>query len=377
MRGHIQERGGKWRVTVDVGRDPITGKRRRLGGTCGTEGEAERLAARIIADHDGKAPSAKGHTVGDALEAWWDFKRASLAPATRKGYRSRLDGHLIPEFGAVKLDKLTARKIDTVWAFMAGRGLSPRTIRQSHVVLSMALGQAVKWGWLRENPAERATPPRVPKASEERAERGVPSVEDVEAVLGELDGAARDTATLAIATGRRLGELCAIRWADVDLDAGTVTMRATITETGGGAWEHVTAGRKSKTATVALNDTAVGLLKRRRREAAEVALAFGIGKLDQAAYVLAEEPGGLVPLLPSAVSSRWRYAARRAGVAVRFHDLRHLFVSRAIRAGIDLATIAHTVGHASTQVTSTVYAHVIEEQGVDRRATEVMGALFG
>jgi integrase len=377
MRGHIEERGGKWRVTVDVGRDPLTGKRRRVSETCDTKSEAEHASARIIAAHEGKAPSVKGRTVGEAIEAWWEFNLGEWAPATRKGYRSKIDAILTPEFGDVKLGKLTTQKIDAVWWFLArDRKLNAKTIRQAHVILSAVLDQAQRWGWLRENPAALARKPRVPKASEERAERGVPSVEDVEAVLAEVtDDGTRDTATLAIATGRRLGELVAVQWRDVDLDARTVTMRATITETGKGEWLRVTTGRKSKTATVALNANAVGMLKRRRKAAVEASLAFGV-KLTGEAYVLSEEPGGAVPLLGGKVSSRWRYAARRAGVGLRFHDLRHLFVSRAIRAGVDLATIAHAVGHASTQVTSTVYEHVIEEEGVDRRASDVMGDLF-
>lgn len=372
MSRHIYQRGGRWVVTVDVGSDPLTHKRQRISRTLetgATRTDAKHLADELVVRHRSVEPSAAEVTVRQAIEAWYRSVEPDLSPTTRQGYRSKIDVYLAPAFGDMPLRKLTAAKIDALYRRLRREGkrgnpLSPATLRRLHAALSSACGQAVKWGWISSNPCDRATVPR-----QVRREVEPPSIAEIENVLAHAGEDLREAAGLAIATGARRGELCGLQWADVDLDAGAVTIRRSIGDVAG---EPVVIEdrRKSLTRTVAIDPVTVEMLKMRRARHAELALACGVG-LEDAGYVLGEEPGQNGPLPPQLISQRWRLAAKRAGVAARFHDLRHWHVTELLAAGIPVANVRARAGWASDAMLR-VYAHALSS--LDREAADIIAA---
>lgn len=148
-------------------------------------------------------------------------------------YRAQIKTTIRPRLGKVKLNQLTAKHL---YGVMKDAGLSAKTIRSHHAIISAALHQGVRWGWVKYNVAERAKPPRV-------AHRRVqaPSVGVVQKVIEEAekrDPKLAPLLMLAALTGMRRGELCALRWTDVDLELGTLAVSRSVVVVVGGVAER-------------------------------------------------------------------------------------------------------------------------------------------
>lgn len=371
MQGHIEKRGTKWRLTIDQGRDPLTGKRRRTSITAKTKAEAQARAREIVGTG---RPATNARTVGQLLDAWLD-QIDDRAPLTVKGYRSIADRYIRPAFGNLPVRDLTPERIDALYRRMKsqpgprGWKLSVNTVRRTHAVLAGACAQAVRWRWLPENPCTGARPGRATRPDIEP-----PTIEEIERIVKASTTPLALAVRLALATGARRGELCGLQWADVDLDPneGSVTIRRSIADVKGGT-EVVTARRKSHIRTVSIDPTTVSMLAARRKEAAAKALELPGVSLAETGYVLAEDPGQVEPLRPGIITTRWRAAAARAGSTVRYHDIRHWSVTQLLAAGEPVNQVADRHGHRSGgAMTLNVYAHALTQ--LDRRAADVIGA---
>lgn len=358
MRGHLERRGDAWRITIDVGRDPLTGRRRRISRTVhGTKAEAERTQARLIIEAT-KHRGSRTRTVGALLEAWLDH--ADLSPNTLRGYRSKLDLYLIPALGTIPARKLDTETIDRFYRALRKKGLAPATIRQTHAILRRACSQAVKWGWLPDNPAAHATPPTVP-----RRDRDAPTVPQVAAILLEASRDLTDAVLLAVATGARRGELCGLQWADIE--GTTIRIRRAISDVSELTVKGPKHGRGRK---VTIDPGTVALLDARKARARADALACGT-RIIGSSYVLGEEPGQRAPLRPERLTGRFRDAAKRAGITATFHGLRHANATWLLADGIPVRQVSGRLGHASAQMTLDVYAHALEQ--LDTLAAETLG----
>ncbi len=219
MAGHLQERGPKtWRLSVFVGRDPRTGRKRYAQRTVhGTKKEAEKALARLVTEVDeGRHSASAAGTFGNLLDRWLETKAQSVAPATICNYRWVAEKYIRPGLGRARLASLKAADIDSFYVRLAaqpgerGKKLSPRTIRICHVVIRQALDQARKWGLITRNPAIDASPPR-----SRHHEIHPPSVEQVLTLLAAAKEYDEDFATylrVLAATGCRRSEALALRW---------------------------------------------------------------------------------------------------------------------------------------------------------------------
>jgi integrase len=251
---------------------------------------------------------------------------------------------------------------------MLGRGLSPASVRRHHALLHASLARAVKWGLIGTNPADRATPPTSRQAQVE-----APAVNDVirliKAATLKGDAVLATAMALAAVTGMRRGELCALRWSDIDPQQATVRVRRSLTTRGDHHWEGDTKTHRHRDVT--LDPSAVALLERRARQE-EYAKEVGT-KLVANAYVLSTHAGGSQPCLPDSLGRAYWRLAHQIGVQARFHDLRHFAATQAIAASIDVSTVAGRLGHADPAITLRVYSHVLAER--DRAAAALLGGL--
>src|SRR4051794_5605590 len=166
------------------------------------------------------------HTVGDLFDAWLAHVDGRLEVATVMGYRSAVR-QLRPIVGGRELPSLTAADLDAAYAELRRGGRSAQTVHRYHRVFHAALRQAVRWGWLTSNPAEAASPPRL-----RRRRIKPPSAADVVRLI-DAAGLSRSPALavalrILVATGMRRGEVCGLRWRDVDLDACVVRIEASV-----------------------------------------------------------------------------------------------------------------------------------------------------
>ena len=166
-------RPGVWRLRVYVGKDPITGNKRHSSRTfAGGKRQAETALSRFVSDvskRNGGGPSTM--TVAGLLNAYCDHaERIGRSPTTVAKYRQQAD-LLRAGIGKLKLAKLKPHHLDELYAVLSDRGveggrgpLSAASVRRYHALLSAALHQAVKWGWIESNPAQRSSPPSEPRS---------------------------------------------------------------------------------------------------------------------------------------------------------------------------------------------------------------------
>jgi integrase len=375
----IRKRGKVWQVLVYAGRDPLTGRKRWKSASAPTRAAARQLEARLVTEAGaGQHRSGGTKTVGELLERWfaWRQKVRPISPTTVMSYRGDLDRYILPALGRLPLRQLDAATLDTFYTRLRagggknGRPLSASLVREVHAILSGALKQGVVWGWIGHNPAMLATPPAVQKA-----DVAPPTTEDAARLLtvalaeeSELGLFLR----LAVVLGARRGELCSLRWSDVDLDQGEILIAGGVVRVHG----QPLIDKDTKTHAkrrVAVGAATVDLLRAHRVAQAKTALACGT-TLAPDAYVFSHAPDAATPLSPDGVSHRFLKLARRLGVRCRLHDLRHFMVTQLVAGGVDWRTVSGRAGHADGHMTLVTYAHFQAAQ--DRQAAELMEQLL-
>jgi integrase len=373
--------------TPDGTRRSVTRRRGPHGEKWATRKEAAAALRVILADADkGEHVDPSRQPVSDYLGEWVAGLR--LRPGTIASYQRNLQLHVIPAIGRVPLASLTTARINAMYRELERsgradlgnevRGLSPRTVRYVHTILSAALAAAVKERRLARNPAADARPPT---AREARApEMHCWTAGQLAAFLSwAAEHAVRHVLWHVLAaTGMRRGEALALRWRDVSLDAGTVSVRrsAGVVRNRGEAPQFVEGDTKTgKPRMVDLDPATVAVLRAHRRDRG--AMALQLARDD--ALVFADHEGR--PLYPEGVS-RWFKAdlarCRKAlGVEavpmIRLHDLRHTHASLLLSAREPVHVVSRRLGHASPSVTMAVYAHVLP--GSQREAANLFASL--
>ena len=308
MRGSKRElRPGVWELRVSLGYDPETGKRHQVSKTFHGGARAADAALRDLVDHQAPGRTdGMGVTVGQLLDRWLEeCERLDLSPTTVRNYRSQVNGTIRPRLGKIKLHQLTPKHLDDLYGTLKDAGKSPKTIRNVHAILSAALHQAVRWGWLRENIAERAKPPRV---SNRRVT--APAVDVVQQVIEEAerrDPRLAPLLMLAALTGMRRGELCALRWSDVNLALGVLDVSRSLVVAPGGLAEKSTKTDRSR--KVALDPVGIALLTAHRKRVENwIAEAGGTLAADAFVFSLSNpaETGHPIRFKPATQSGRNR-----------------------------------------------------------------------
>ena len=373
MTGTITRRGKKsWRIKYDMppGEDGV----RRIAYVTvkGSEKDAQKmLRAKLSAIDDGVHVDPSKFTVGEYLDDW--LKKA--APLTAKArtlerYQEFVRLQIKPHLGDVKLQALRPKHM-TDWhqALIDEGRLALSTIAAAHGALRTALAHAVKTEILARNVAKIISPPKVEK------DEVVSLTEDqVADVLDKLrDDPLYPIVAVAIGTGARRGEIAALTWADIDLDAKTMKIRRALEQTK----EHGirVKGPKSKAGkrTISLPAVAVAALREHRIKTLELRLVCGAGALPADAPVFATIEGKWPS--PDAITDQWRYAVKRLDLPkIRLHGLRHAHASALIAAGLDIITISRRLGHSKASITLDVYGHLFTEN--DTAAADAIDAIF-
>ncbi|MGE0729145.1 MAG: tyrosine-type recombinase/integrase [Acidimicrobiia bacterium] len=363
-------RPGTWELRLDAGIDPLTGRRLQRSITFhGTAREADLRLAELSVEKSQGRISGGSRTVAEVLEAGLDQAQAEgLERTTLRGYRRVAECQIAPALGAKRVSRLTVEEIDRFYRALAKKGYSHSTIHQTHIVLRRVLDTAVRWGWISHNPARDARPPRVARAQPKPVPVEVIPVLVAEAARSNPDLAA--CIALAADTGARRGELCALRWASVDLDAGKVRFERSIGEDGA-AYEKDTKNHQHRLVT--LSPQATEMLRQHRALVVARALAAGTGLVEEA-FVFSGAPDGSVHWWPSNLNGSFRRLRQRAGLPdwVKLHGLRHTQVTELLDAGVPVRTVSGRVGHLNPSTTTNIYSHWVPES--DERAADVVAS---
>jgi integrase len=227
------------------------------------------------------------------------------------------------------------------------------------------LAQGERWNLIPNNVARKARPPAV-----HTEQISAPDAEQVRAILTEAEKVEPMLAALlalAAVTGARRGELCALRWTDVDWQAVTLTIARSIYETKGGGWgEKPTKTHQAR--RVGLDDFGLTVLRRHHAEVHKLATDLRLD-IPGNAFMFSRSPQGTEPIHPDVVTKFAARASKAAGVDTHMHALRHFTATQAIGAGYDARTVASRLGHADPSITLRVYSHAIEQRDHELAAT--------
>jgi integrase len=371
MKGHIRERSpGHWAIILDR-HDPATGKRRRKWHSFkGTKREAQVECSRLItAMSGGTYLEPNKITVATFFATWLKHVKSQVSPKTFERYSGIVNQNIIPLLGAVVLNKLKPVQITDAYAkaLAGGRrdgkegGLSPRTVGHMHRVLKQGLSQAVRWESLNRNPADAVDPPKV--------EWKPVSTYDLPQSVNVLDAMRGKPifvpVLLAILCGLRRGEICALKWRNVDLAGGQLSVVESLEQTKSGL--RFKAPKSGKGRTVALSETVIAELRAYRVQRAQEMLRLGKGLSDDD-LVLAHPDGSQVT--PIYISQQWARAIGKTTLAqLRFHDLRHAHATHMLANGVHPKVASERLGHSKVGITLDLYSHVIPGMQADAAAT--------
>jgi integrase len=366
VKGSLSERRpGVWELRVFTGRrdakdNPVQRSRTFHGG----RRQAENALRDFVKEITGQRleDTGSGVTVARLLDRWLVHCKPARTPMTFRDYQGKVERRLKPALGDIRLDKLRATHIDRAMTDWRDDGLSAASIRGLYAILAAALHQAYKWGWVDEIATKKATPPSV-----RRKQATVPTPRQLRDLIitaeARRDGGVLAAAiALAAATGCRRGELCALRWSDIDLTTGTVTVGRSL----GYVESRVVEGdtKTHQVRRLALDEFGVSVVRARIEAQRATAEAVGV-ELHADPYLLSRAVRGDQPCLPDGLTHGFAQTAKAAGVDFHFHQLRHFVASWALANGYDVRTVAGRLGHADASTTLKVYAHVIAARDQD------------
>ena len=370
--GNIRKRkDGRWEGRYTVGHDPETGKAIIKNVLGKTQAEVKEKLKKAIEENVGiDYGRAKTYTVGNWLEVWYEnYAKIKMRPSTYLTYHGYIENHIKPQLGKIPLNDLTTLhlqqfykkllaegRVERIEAQKQPKGLSAKTVRNIHQIISSALKLAVEQRLIARNPADGCA---LPKA--ERKEMQTLPVEQLTSFLRE----AKDSGVFALyyidlTTGLRRGELLGLKWSDIDLEKGDLRVQRQIGRIDG---KIIEMPLKTKNAyrTLPLSTDAIDVLMQQRR------------KTGNSEWVFPSPTGG--PMSPDSVLHMLHRVLKRAGLPkVRFHDLRHTFATLALQNGVDVKTVSGMLGHFSAGFTLDTYAHVTTS--AKREAAKTMGNIL-
>jgi integrase len=279
--------------------------------------------------------------------------KGRVRPTTHEGYESLIRLHARPALGAVPLKELTSLDIQHLYSsLLSGGSLSSGTVLNTHLVLTQALGQAVRWGLLTVNPAVGAQPPR-PR----RPEPYPVDPELLQRLLTAAEGTRAELpAAIAASTGMRRGEILGLRWSDADHELSVVHVRRSLQPTSKGPIILDPKTRRARR-TVELPRFLTSRLLRQREDQARRRCELGEAWTELGLIVDRGDGGSIHPY---ALSSAWRRVIRKHGFPpVRFHDLRHAHATLMLLQGVHPKVVSERLGHANIGITLDIYSHVL------------------
>jgi len=366
-RGHgegsiSQRKDGRWMGQITIGVDPVTRKSKRLTFYGKTRKEVQDKIREALNQKDrGLLSEPSRMTLGEWLKTWLeDYKKQELKISTWESYKSLIEDHMVPELGYIKLNKLKTNDIQRFYnsKLENGRkdgkgGLSARTVRYIHTVLSAALDQAVKEGYILVNPAAATTQPRHVKK-----EITPLSTDQVKQFLQDIkDDWLYPVFITALGTGLRRGELLGLKWDVVDLETGAALIKRELVQVKGKVRLEEYTKTKGSTRTIALPDMVIRELKKLRGKQKQDRLLLGPAYQDND-YVFCWPDGSYIR--PDYVYNRLKTLLNEHGLpSIRFHDLRHTFATMLLEAGEHPKVVSEMLGHSSITITLDIYSHVL------------------
>lgn len=290
------------------------------------------------------AASLTDVTVNQLLDRWLSSRITRIKKSTFANYHMKLNKHILPYFSNVSSNELSAVQVNEFINKKISEGLSLRYISDMIVILKSAFRYAAR-SFRIVNPLDGFTFQR-----SIRSEIKMLSSDEQKKLIKRFSADPTRTdvgIVLSLYTGLRIGEVCALKWSDIDLDKHILTVNHTIQRI-----QNFDGGKKTKLVitdpkslhskrSIPIPDGIYPLLKRFRR--------------DNNSFVLS---GTDKPVEPRTMQNRFAAILRKEKLPrVHYHSLRHAFATRAVELGFDIKTLSEILGHSSVELTLNLYVH--------------------
>ena len=366
--GSITKRAdGRWmaRLTLpDGGRRAFYGKTRQEA--------SDKLIKAQNDVKEGKPPAGNRQRTGAFLQSWLEHTAShKVRPKTFRRYRELVTLHISPAVGRVPLGELTPQHVEKMLSNLKAKGLSARSVDHNRAVLRNALTHAMKDDFVGRNVASLADAPQVPTREFQAL-----TPEAARRVLLAVQGDRLEALyTVALALGLRQSETLGLRWSDIAVDAGTLTVQRTLQRVNG-AFDFYPPKTRRSCRTVAFPAPIAKALRQHLKRQLEERETMGPGWEGDAwgGLVFSDERGR--PLTSFHVSRRFNRLLNNAGLPkMRYHDLTHGAASIMAAQGVSARVAMEILGHAQISTTMNIYTHIapeLQKEAADR----VAGALW-
>lgn len=317
-----------------------------------------------------------GMTLNEWIDRWLEeYALPTLRPSTISSYEHDIKNHIRPALGDKQIRFITRNNVQKFYNSLkkkksqksvhgAEKLLADSTVRGIHMLLHEIMDAAVRARLISKNPTNGTT---VPKNN--YPPKKILNEEQLDIFMGAIRNEPLwyDFFYTEITTGLRLGEICGLKWCDLDETTGKLNVRRSVHKISGGKSEIGETKTEKGTRSILLPPSTLHLLKRRR----ETALTDWIFP----SLLMPEKPTA-----PSAAYHRLKLILTRAGLPdIRFHDLRHTFATHALTSGVDAKTLSGILGHTNASFTLDTYTHVTTDMQKNAAAIvgDFMEELFG
>lgn len=392
-----QMQDGTWRGCVELGRDPASGKRLRKYVRGRTKGEANRKIRELrdqVRGGEVTVQSRRQLTVAEWLDQWLSGPaKLRLGEDMQRRYAQIVRDHINPSLGRIPLNRLTPERVEALYAELAAKGQSPRSVVFVHRVLGRAMKVANQRGYVARNVV------RLVELETPHGRSGVALKPDEARAVLDAARDQRDFArwVVALCLGARQSEALGMRWRDIDLEDGVWRVRGQLRRR---PWQHGCSplgscgqkphrcparqggGRyiKESTKTAAgervvplppFVTTAIRLHEKLQEREQQEASDLWSPTIPDLVFTT---PIG-TPVDHRNDYRRWKTLLAKAGVRdVRLHDARHTTITLLAQAGVPRGIIATIVGHDDPAFTERVYTHIDLDSA--RQATRALETIF-
>lgn len=369
-RGHIKRRGNNWSVIVELPKDEISGKRRQKWYTFkGSKKEAQVFLTEKLRELDtGMLVDNNKMTFGEYLDFWLKNScKDKLSISTYEEYEIKINKHIKPCLGNIKLDKLKPLLIQNFYTLKLESGLSERTIISFHKIIHRSLEQALKWQLITINVSNGVEKPKVKKnETEVLNEKEIKKLIDISKKTNLFI-----PIILGTYTGMRRGEILGLTWENVDLKQGYVKVVKTLSSTKNGI-EFTQPKTETSNRTIAISKTVVEILKQNKVNQLKNKIRLG-NLYNDNNLVCCKEDGNFIN--PKNFSRDFHKLITNNNLKnVRFHDLRHTHASLLVKLGVHPKEISTRLGHSDISITMNLYSHIYEE--TDKQTANIFDKLI-
>lgn len=353
----------KYKITIELGYDILGNRKRKTFNFTGTKSEAIKKEAELKTEyyHVGESKRISDLTFRDLSEIFIErYCKTNISQVTTYGYQKTLK-KVLPIIGSKKLKDITPFVLDSMYQKLRvgvdGQKLGYHSNYNYYKLVNVMFNQAIRWEIMDRNPNAKANKPK-----KEHKEKNFYDVNQVKKLLDVLEFESikyKTLIVLALDSGARRSEICALRWSDIDLDTRMMSITKSL-KVFDGVVDEKRAKTESSVRTIKLSESTIDLIKKYQEWQEAYKKVYNKKWTSKDNRIFTSVDGGYMH--PSTCDHILRKIVRKYKLdPLCFHELRHTCASLLINSGVDPKTVSKRLGHSDTSVTMEIYTHAFEE----------------